>query len=204
MFALAVAMLLSAVATAGDFQIEAEDHSVVEVEYTGMVDYYDVDSWYEIVEYANGRIIVLTINSGGGYAYAGLDLYWAMEAYPKLVTVGGADYGAWSAAAIMWTAGDVRKVEAGGSVYFHAAYCTWDPYPFPNIGCDTSDFQIALIDVLDHAGYNGLMFNFWLNFIQSEHGTDGWIGIENGGWWIFDSTDGWAIPFDPFKIGEKA
>lgn len=197
-------MLLSSVALAGSFEIEAEDLTLVTVEYTGMVDFGDVDRWNDVVEYANGRVIKLIINSGGGYAYAGLDLYYALESYPNLITVGGKDYGAWSAAAIMWLAGDLKLVEPGGAVWFHAAYCTWDPWPAPSIGCDTSNFQLQLMDLFEHAGYNGHMFNMWLNIVQYDAGTDGWIGIAAGGWWIYDSTEGWRIPFDPYKIGEKA
>lgn len=197
--ALAVACLTQ-LSGAGDFTVTLEDYGTVEVEYTGTVMDNDVARWDRIVELADGRVIILTINSGGGSAYGGIDLYWAMEAYDNLVTIAGADYGAWSAAAIMWTAGDYCLVEAGGAVWFHSAYCNWDPDPQPNIGCDTRDFQDELIKALDDAGYDGELFNYLLNMRQLESGTDGWIGKTNKGWFERDTTD-WTIwPFDLKRI----
>ena len=185
---------------AGDFTVTSEDYGMVEVEYTGYVLDDDVYRWDRIVELAHGRVIILTINSGGGSAYGGIDLYWALEAYDNLVTVAGAKYGAWSAAAIMWTAGDYCIVEAGGAVWFHAAYCNWDPNPQPNIGCDTRDFQFELIKVLDDAGYDGDIFNYLLNMRQLESGTDGWIGQTTKGWFERDTTDWTFWPFDLKRI----
>jgi hypothetical protein len=196
---LMIAVLCSS-ASAGDFRVTLEDYGTIEVEYTGEVYDSDVSRWDRIVEIADGRTIILTINSGGGSAYGGLDLYWALEAYENLVTIAGADYGAWSAAAIMWTAGDYRMVEAGGAVWFHSAYCNWDPDPQPNIGCDTRHFQDELIKALDDAGFDGEIFNYLLNMRQLESGTDGWIGKSNKGWFERDTTD-WTIwPFDLKRI----
>ena len=199
-----VALFIGSGVAAGDFEILEDDVSVVEVEYTGKVDHGDVTKWDEIVKFANGRVIYLIINSGGGYAYAGIDLYWALEAYPYLVTYAGADYGAYSAAAIMWCAGDERRIEVGGGVWFHAAYCTWDPTPNPEIGCNTVSFQVAMVEVLEDAGFRGLSFNNWLNIIQGAFGTDGWIGKTNEGWFIWDSTDDVVLPFSPAEIGGVA
>ena len=190
----------AASATAGDFTITEKTAGHIDVHYTGTVDFTDVAKWEAIVEIADLRIIYLTIDSGGGYAFAGIDLYWAMKDYPWLVTIGGSDYGAWSAAAIMWTAGDVRNIAEGGGVWFHAAYCTWDPEAFPAIGCNTLAFQEELVKALQDAGYNGYSFNTWLNLIQYQLGTDGWIGITNSGWWIQDSTSGWQVRYDPIEI----
>lgn len=197
------ALLLSSVATAGDFRIKEEDSSSITVEYTGVVDFNDVERWLTIVDTAGDRVIILVINSGGGYAYAGIDLYWVMEKHPNLITVGGKDYGAWSAAAIMWLAGDLRTLEhGGGMVWFHAAYCSWDPSPNPNIGCNTVDFQISLIEVFDDAGLRGVHFNNWLNHIQRVLGTDGWIGLvgKEDNWFFYDSTDGLIFHFDEKEI----
>ncbi len=192
------ALLLSSASLAGDFFVEKEDSATITVDYTGTVDYEDIAKWNELTERADGRIIFLYINSGGGYAYAGLDLYWLMEKYHNLVTIGGADYGAWSAAAIMWCAGDVRQLEEGGQVWFHAAYCQWDSTANPSIGCDTTDFQIKLIDVFEDAGFDGLSFNIWLNVVQGNFGTDGWIGImyTTDDWFLYDSTDDFIFFFD--------
>ena len=197
------ALTLSSAALAGDFRLKEEDSSSITVEYTGMVDFNDVARWNTIADYANGRVVFLIINSGGGYAYAGIDLYWVLEAYPNLVTIGGERYGAWSAAAIMWTAGDVRQLENGrGQVWFHAAYCSWDPNANPEIGCDTSDFQLRLIECFEDAGFRGIAFNIWLNVIQGNFGTDGWIGCigDVDSWYLYDSTDEFTFHFDESEI----
>ena len=197
-----VALGLTSAAAAGRFEIIDHDYASVEVEYTGTVDFGDTAEWTRVTSYADGRVIILVINSGGGYADAGIDLYWALEAYPNLVTRAGAAYGAYSAAAIMWLAGDYRELEqGGGQVWFHAAYCNWDSDSSPDIGCDTTNFQTGLIEVFEDAEYDGLVFNIWLNLIQDTLGTDGWIGQNSIGWFIWDSTDNFTLPFDPAQIG---
>ena len=89
-----------------------------------------------------------------------------------------------------------------GKVWFHAAYCTWDPDPRPNIGCNTKNFQILLIEVFEDAGFRGIRFNDWLNHIQETMGTDGWIGLVGRGdnWFFYDSTDNHVFPFDEEEI----
>jgi len=96
----------------------------------------------------------------------------------------------------MWTAGDHQIIAPNGAVWFHAAYCSWDSDPMPDIGCDTTEFQYHLIKVLDNAGYHGATFNAVLNYVQNTHGTDGWIGVTHDGWQMFDSTDWWFKPFN--------
>jgi hypothetical protein len=187
--------LLSSKACAGVFKVTSEDTNSMSVHYTGMVENYDPYLWERVVEHAGGRIILLTIDSPGGSAYAGLQLYWAFDAYPKLVTIAGNELGCWSAAAVMWLAGDHKLIKENGAVWFHAAFCQWDPEPPVEIGCDTRDFQKHLIRVLDHAGFNGEAFNQWLNFVQTTYGTDGWIGLTNDGWEMRDTTDWWFKPF---------
>jgi hypothetical protein len=181
---------------AGTFTITAGDESTISVEYTGTVENYDLDSWYIVEDFADGRVILLTINSPGGDAYAGLRLYAALAENDRLVTIAGGSYGAWSAAAIMWLAGDHKLIEEHGAVWFHAAYCVWDPEPLPDIGCDTSHFQMYLVAVLDHAGFDGEKFNDFLNLTQAAHGTDGWIGVTNDGWFSRDTTEWWFKPFN--------
>ena len=183
-------------ASAGWFEITSEDEVSVSVHYTGKVERYDPVLWDIIVSKAGDRTILLTIDSPGGDAYAGLRLYWALEAHPRLVTIAGGDVGAWSAAAIMWLAGDHKLIDPHGAVWFHAAYCTWDPEPPVEIGCDTSDFQKHLVRVFDNAGFIGASFNAWLNLVQKTYGTDGWIGITNDGWEMRDTTDWWFKPFN--------
>jgi hypothetical protein len=189
LLAILAALAVSASAFAGDFKLIEEDAGMIEVHYTGGVEDYDVYQWNSTVEYANGRVIYLTIDSPGGSAYGGVDLYWAMEAYPYLVTIAGGDFGAYSAAAIMWLAGDERRIAERGGVYFHAAFCSWDPKPNPSIGCNTVPFQDVLIPVLKDAGLKGSLFNTVLNQVQALNGTDGWITITNDGWFMVDTTE---------------
>lgn len=196
-FALLIACAITSISAAGDFKVTDEDYGSVDVHYTGGVEDYDVHQWRSVVEYAGARVIYLTIDSPGGSAYGGLDLYWEMEAYPYLVTIAGGDFGAYSAAAIMWLAGDEKIIAEHGGVYFHAAFCTWDPSPMPNIGCDTSVFQEALIKVLKDAGLRGTSFNALLNEVQTLNGTDGWIVITNDGWFLVDTTEWTWLDFEP-------
>ena len=198
--ALGAAWMFTASAVAGDFAVTNEDINTIDVHYTGEVRDSDVRRWERIVEIADGRTMILTIDSGGGSAYGGIDLYWALESYDNLITIAGSDFGAWSAAAIMWTAGDFKMVAPGGGVWFHSAYCNWDPDPAPMIGCDTTDFQTELIRVLDDAGYDGEMFNWLLNVRQMESGTDGWIGKTKEGWFERDTTEWTQWDFDLKRI----
>ena len=195
-FAVAVVASAYSTATAGDFRVTDADDSSVSVHYTGTVERRDVRQWNVLTEVIGDRVVILTIDSGGGSAYGGLELYWALEAHPRLVTVAGSLKGAWSAAAIMWLAGDHQLIAENGAVWFHAAYCRWGSEPNPDIGCDTTEFQQLLVWVFDNAGYHGESFNAWLNAVQQMHGTDGWIGVSHDGWQLFDSTDWWFKPFD--------
>ena len=202
-YALSVAFL-SSIASGGVFYVTHEDISTVSATYFGEVYDRDVLGWQRLAEQADGRVIFLTINSPGGSAYGGIDLYWEMEKYPYLVTT-TSPYGAYSAAAIMWLAGDVRYIPDGGEVAFHAAYCWWDDGSDPDIGCDTSHFQLQLVAVLDDAGLDGDLFNITLNSIQYLFGTDGWILLWPGGdWYVWDSTEGWYLDFNPaYLLGEE-
>jgi hypothetical protein len=193
--AIMVATSVACMSDAGTFTLTGEDYASINVTYSGDVIESDLSWWRYITEAAEGRVIYLTIDSGGGGAYAGLDLYWEMEKYPYLVTVAGGQ-GAYSAAAIMWLAGDERRIPTGSVVAFHSAYCNWDPNGNPNIGCDTTDFQFHLTRVLNDAGFAGDSFNAMLNQVQSVLGTDGWLVITGKGWLLWDSTYGDTWYFD--------
>ena len=197
-FIIGMVLLLGVVspASAGWFQVTGEDETSVSVHYTGVVEPVDLWLWDLLSDRVGDRVMLLTIDSGGGDAYAGIGLYWRMEAHPRLVTIAGSEVGAWSAAALMWTAGDHQLIAETGAVWFHAAFCQWDPEPPVEIGCDTTDFQRHLIRILDNAGYYGAVFNAYLNVVQETYGTDGWIGVTNDGWEMRDTTDWWFKPFN--------
>ena len=191
-----LALMASTAAMGGNFKVTDEDFQSMSVHFTGTVERWDPFAWERVAQACGNRVMLLTIDSPGGDAYAGLRLYWAMEAHPRLVTIAGNQMGAWSAAAIMWTAGDHQLIDNNGAVWFHAAFCQWDPEPNPEIGCDTTDFQYYLIKCFDNAGFHGNLFNMLLNAVQSEHGTDGWIGKTNDGWFMRDTTDWWIKDFN--------
>ena len=191
-----LALFASASAMGGDFKVTGEDFQSMSVHYTGHVERWDPMLFSILAERCGNRVMIMTIDSPGGDAYAGLRLYWLMEAHPRLVTIAGNQLGAWSAAAIMWTAGDFKLIKENGAVWFHAAFCTWDSDPNPEIGCDTTEFQRHLVRVLDNAGFRGGLFNMLLNTIQRKHGTDGWVGVTNDGWFTRDTTDWWFEDFN--------
>ena len=192
-----LALMASASAMGGDWNVTDEDLTSMSVHYTGTVERWDPFLYSVLAEKCGDRVMLLTIDSGGGDAYAGLRLYWMLEAHPRLVTIAGESVGAWSAAALMWAAGDHQLIKGHGAVWFHAAYCQWDPDPNPDIGCNTIEFQRHLVRVLDNAGYHGIYFNMLLNSIQAQHGTDGWIGLTNEGWFTRDTIEWWFEDFNP-------
>lgn len=193
-------LFLASVAAAGDFEVTGCDETSVSVWYTGEVLRDDYLKWAEIEAIAGDRTIVLTIDSYGGSAFGGFDLYWAIER-AKVITVGGNWRGAWSAAAIMWMAGDYRCVLPGGAVGWHRAYCTWDDQPMPDIGCDVSVCDDEMTRIFDDAGYNGNLFTWTLQDIQWECGTDGWITVTNDGWFFDDDSDRTRIKVAPGDFG---
>ncbi len=195
-----LAVFMTANVFAGDFTVTAEDSSSISVEYYGDVYRYDYQKWDAIEALADGRVILLTINTYGGSAYGGFDLYWAIEETSNVVTICGSKLGAWSAGAIMWLAGDHKLIEKGGVVGFHRAFCNWDPRPFPDIGCDVSDCDDEMDDIFIDAGLTSKMTS-WLITIQWSCGTDGWIEIRDDlSWWLVDSSDDREVPFDKEEV----
>ena len=82
MGALVLVASLCSSASAGRFEVKDEDGVSISVHYTGTVERIDLYLWDFLVSRAGNRVILLTIDSGGGDAYAGLGLYWKMEAHP--------------------------------------------------------------------------------------------------------------------------
>ena len=194
------AFFITSAATAGSFTVTGEDSQAIDVLYYGDVYRFDYLKWNEIVTAAEGRVIILTIETYGGSAYGGADLYWAIEQTPRVITKAGTVYGAWSAGALMWMAGDHRIVPEGATVGWHRAFCNWDPMPFPDIGCDVSDFDVEMMYIFLDAGYS-VKFGSALIQIQTEFGTDGWIEVTSEGWFVADDSTSFRAPVAPVGLG---
>jgi len=190
-----VLIINTSLAHSGTFTLTETDTSGYWYEYTGTVLPSDVDNLREIMDRANGEYVFIVINSGGGYAYTGIDLYYEAEKWDNLVTIAGRDFGAWSAAAVFWL-GSPHDFHQGkeAKIGFHVAYCNaWVPP-----GCDTSDFQKELIRVFDRCGWYGSLFNHYLNRAQAQGGVSSWILLTDEGWFFHHSREGltWKIPCD--------
>ena len=175
-------LLISVSVWAGDFNIQERDASGLWVTYTGVVDRYDHEKLRVLMELVSPHTTVFCIiDSPGGSAYGGLNLYYEAEKWKNLVTIAGSDFGAWSAAAIFWLGSPRDFTIPGSKVGFHAAYC--NPY-FPP-GCDTSEFQTILKEVLYREGFEAERFNATLNYLQERFGVDAWL-IKTGEGWIVE------------------
>ena len=193
-------LVLTAQATAGRFFVTDIDASGIWVEYTGTVTDDDSSALRTLMDEARGRTVFVTINSGGGSAYGGLQLFWTAEQYPNLVTIAGERYGAWSAAAMFWL-GSPRDWFEGpeARVAFHQAYCDDSNPP----GCDLSRFQIHLMEALEFAGYNSWHFNEHLNTVQATWGVSGWVCLRQDGWSFYHSEFQLTHTIDPTWVEVK-
>ena len=189
LFILAVG--LSTVASAGEFEFKSADLSGVWYSYTGYVDSDDCDRLHNVMLNHPNQIVFITINSGGGSAFGGLALFWEAEMWPNLVTIAGKDFGAWSAAALFWMGSPRDWFEgAQARVGFHQAYCnSWMPP-----GCDISPFRARLVEAFDRAGYCGPIFDDFLTDLQATWGVQGWILL---------TDDGWKFHHSVYKITTK-
>lgn len=195
-FVMALVALISSSAFAGDFVVTSQDSESVRVHYTGFVLDTDADDLAVVMSKAKGRTVYLTIDSPGGSAWGGLALFWEAERHINLITIAGDMFGAYSAAAIFWMGSPRDYFESKEArVCFHSAYCDSRNPP----GCNTLMFQIRLGEAFNKAGYNGTVFNLFLNQIQSDHGVSGWAmmkGSKNR-WFFYDSRFGFTVPMKP-------
>ena len=168
-------LLITTPALAGKFEVKTIDDNWVTADYTGMVDFPDADTLRRLMEKYPDHQIMIFIDSGGGYAYAGCDLYWEAKRHDNLHLVGGYKFGAWSAAAMFWLGGQERHIAVGGIVGFHLAYC--DPKNPP--GCDTRDIdaemQLILEDAFGCARADALRDG--LEWARGMFGVPGWIAL---------------------------
>jgi len=168
-------LLITTPAVAGQFKVTNLDDAWVTVDYTGMVDFPDASRLRDLMERYPDHEVMIFIDSGGGYAYAGCDLYWEAKRHGNLHLVGGYKFGAWSAAAMFWLGGNTRHVAVGGVVGFHMAYC--DPHNPP--GCDTRDIdaemQLIFEDALGCEHATNLRVG--LEWVRGMFGVSGWIAL---------------------------
>ena len=170
-----ITLLITTPALAGDFKIVTIDNNWVIVDYTGMVDHSDAPALRELMETYPEFQVMVFIDSGGGYAYAGCDLYWEAKRHDNLHTVGGYKYGAWSAAAMFWLGGSSRHIAEGGIVGFHLAYCDARNPP----GCDTRDIDAEMHLILEDAfGCDrAATIRDGLEWARGMFGVSGWVAL---------------------------
>ena len=195
---LLIMTLFAAPALGGEFTI-SYDHAEMVVDYTGTVEYDDDAKLEELMIEAGDQDVYIFINSPGGSAWGGVGLYLEAQEWDNLILVAGADYGAWSAAAMFWMGADSKFVEVGGIVGLHLAYC--NPYNPP--GCDTTEIDATMLAMM-HETFGVDQGNcIWQGLLdmREKYGVSGWIGILNSpfkpqGWFSFDSSLTEITPFD--------
>ena len=193
------ALFIAGAVQAGDFTVSYEGEEELVVDYTGGVEWDDFIDLAEVMKDADGRTVYLFINTPGGSAYGGVYLHWEAAKHDNLVTVAGADFGAWSAGALFWSGGQTRIVELGGIVSFHHAYC--NPYNPP--GCDTTEIDRLIFECYENAfGYEKAEA-MWavLDSMRELAGVSGWVGllhVQGFGtkWYMFTSSGSFLVPWD--------
>jgi len=163
-------LALSRVTIAGDFVRIHEDESTATYHYTGVVTFGDAANLRDICETTDKKVAVV-IDSPGGAAYEGVALYWMAKRF-DVITCPGADFGAYSAAALFWLGGDSAMIE-GSIAGFHLAYCdAWNPP-----GCDTADidgeFFKCLIDALGR--HEAVALWAQMQTALDTHGVNGFV-----------------------------
>jgi len=153
------------------------------------------------MEGAGKRDVFIFINSPGGSAWGGVGLYDEAQRWDNLILVAGADFGAWSAAAMFWMGADARYVEEGGGVVgFHLAYC--NPYNPP--GCDTDEIDDVMLLMFAETFGTEAAEIMWAELLHQREirKVSGWIGIINPAmagqaWFTFNSS---LTEIEPFSI----
>ena len=183
---------------AGDFTVFDTGEELI-VDYTEGVEWNDYLKLADIMEDADGRPVYIFINSPGGSAYGGVYLFWEAAKHDNLTTIAGADFGAWSAAALFWSGGPERLVEVGGIVSFHHAYCNpWNPP-----GCDTTEIDRAIYECYEYAFGSEFADAMWhtLDTMRDNHGVSGWVGLMSVAqfgtdWYVFTTSGSFLAPWD--------
>lgn len=128
-------------AFSGDFTHlgDTDEHSIYS--YEGAVNEGDADKLRSLDRKVSKELVVI-IDSPGGAAYEGVELYWVAKEL-KVTTFAGKKFGAYSAAAMFWAGGSGDMME-GSLAGFHLAYC--NPYNPP--GCYTPDIDAEMLKCL--------------------------------------------------------
>lgn len=168
---------------AGTFTLVNETEGAIVYTYTGSVDFGDTAMLRELDAEVVGKQkeLVVIIDSPGGAAYEGVDLYWAAKEL-NLITIAGSDFGAYSAAAMFWAGGSGEMME-GSLAGFHLAYC--NPYSPP--GCWVADIDGEMLKcLLDRFGRvrTAELFN-QMNIALETYGVNGFV--------MFKAVDGELI-----------
>jgi hypothetical protein len=172
LFLLGAAVLLyaSARASAGEFTLLQEDDSLITYSYTGTVNTGDSRDLRDL-HAGTSKDVVIVIDSPGGAAYEGVDLYWATKELGTK-TVAGNKFGAYSAAALFWLGGSGDMIN-GSLAGFHLAYYTsWNPP-----GGDTADIDGAFFKILVDAygRHEGAALWMEMQAALDAHGTNGFV-----------------------------
>ena len=143
-----ILLLCARLSEAGEYVFIAATDEKVAFSYTGEVTSQDAEMLDVLARAWSGYELIIHIDSPGGLAYEGVELYWMAKRH-NVTTVAGHHFGAYSAAALFWLGGGDKALTVDGSIVgFHLAYC--NPYNPP--GCPTADvdgeFYKILIDSL--------------------------------------------------------
>ena len=170
----------------GDFYVTERTETELHVTFEGDVTPDDADDLRRLMEDFSCLHVFITIESGGGSAWGGVDLYLEAENHDNLTTIAGTEFGAWSAAALFWLGGPESVCPLGGIVGFHAAYCDWRNPP----GCDTTDIHTVFYLILEHELGTQMAHDLMVEILtnQMRHGVSYWVGIHT----FPDGTMGWA------------
>ncbi len=142
-----LSFVLTPHASAGEWSLIAEDAEKTAWHYTGMVDHMDAEALKRLCE-STEKQVVIHIDSNGGLAFEGIDLYWTAVEY-GVHTYAGHEVGAWSAAALFWMGGLNNAILYQGSIVgHHYAYC--NPWIPPGCGSGTHDIDAEYYRVLVH------------------------------------------------------
>ncbi len=168
-------LLFGSRADAGCFHVLMEDEHTVMYQFHGVVERGDEENLNKIAFYHFNQEVHIMIDSPGGCAWTGINLYWAAKEH-EIITHAGTYDGAWSAAALFWMGGqDYAHTVEGSMVGWHLAYCPW------LTECDTSKIDGALMEVLVDCFGREQSHIMWCRMMEAfdQHGTQGFVVLRH-------------------------